>query len=165
MANSKSDQVIELLEKLRISYRIVEHEPVFTVQESSQLLAEKTPVKNLLLEDVASDKAFLVIMSGTDRLDTKNLSSQLGVKKLRFAKPDRLMALLGVTPGSVSLFSLLNAEPGTVELIVDKKLLSAEELGFHPNDNRSTIFLSVENVFNVIEKIFGSSPKILFFSE
>jgi len=160
MAITSPNQIMEFLTQLGVNYRVVEHEPVFTVRESGQVLAEKTPVKNLLIEDISSSKACLVIMSGNDRLDMKHLASQLVVKKLRFSKPDRLMDLLGVTPGSVSLFSLLNAEPGTVELIVDKKLLSAHELGFHPNDNRSTIFIPAKDLVLVARNL-GFEPRVM----
>ena len=130
-----------LLEELDVPYRWVDHEAVYTVEQSLGVLEDKTPIKNLLLQNKTGEY-FLVIMPGTERLDMKLLAQKLNTSKLRFAGADDLMKLLGVTPGSVSLFGLLHDTDNQVQLVVDERLLKADELGFHPNNNTATIFLS-----------------------
>lgn len=134
--------IIDKLEELKINFRIVEHGPVFTVAESKMVMPEKFPVKNLLLKEEKGDRLIFVIMNGDKRLDTKQIATFLGCKKLQFAKPEILKQTLGVEPGSASLFSLLQGGAKDVEVVVDEELLSQPELGFHPNINTETIIIS-----------------------
>ena len=134
-------EITNLLDELKISYRWVDHPPVFTVAESLQHIQGKRPVKNLLLAEKGGGRNVLVIMAGEDRLDPKLIAARLGTKKLHFASADALHRCLGVTPGSVSVFGLINAGATAVEVVVDKKLLNEVELGFHPNVNTATIFI------------------------
>src|SRR5665213_3220856 len=105
---------------LGIAYRVETHAAVFTVAESSVELKGKRPIKNLLLQDDKKRRTFLVIMDGNRQLDMKALAPKLGVRKLRFASPDTLLAKLGVTPGAVSLFGLLHEGSEGVEVAVDQ---------------------------------------------
>jgi Ala-tRNA(Pro) deacylase len=139
----------QTLQNLGIPFRRVAHEAVFTMAESKGVLAEKVPVKNLLLQEEKGDRKILVVMCGDKRLDTKALARTLGTKKLRFASAETLFDSLGVTPGSVSLFSLFHDNSDGVEIVVDQALTAEQEVGFHPNDNTATIFIpgaSVETV-------------------
>jgi Ala-tRNA(Pro) deacylase len=142
----------ELLEELAIPYKWVDHEAVYTVAQSLGVLDEKTPVKNLLLQNKAGDY-FLIIMPGAERLDMKLLAQKLDTSKLQFASADDLMKLLGVAPGSVSLFGLLHDTNNQVQLVVESSLLEADELGFHPNDNTATIFISPANLGHIAHRL------------
>lgn len=133
-----------------IDYAIEEHEPVFTVAESMAVIGDKTPVKNLLLKEEKGDRLVFVIMHGLKRLDTKLVATELGCKKLQFAKPDVLFTTLGVTPGSASLFSLLHEGASGVSVVIDKELLESDKLGFHPNTNDKTYIVSGNDVQKII---------------
>lgn len=135
-------KIEKALNTLGVEYRIEEHEAVFTVAESKKVLTEKVPVKSLLLQERKGDKNVLVIMAGEKRLQSKQVSEALSLKKLEFAKPEKLEQILGVTPGSVSLFGLLHEGSEGLLVVVDEELINVEEIGFHPNDNTSTIFIS-----------------------
>jgi Ala-tRNA(Pro) deacylase len=135
------ETLTQTLRNLGITFRRVEHEAVFTVAESKGVLPEKVPVKNLLLQEEKGDRKVLVVMAGDERMDTKKLARELGTKKLRFANAETLYETLGVTPGSVSLFSLLHDSSDGVEVVVDQTLVHEHEVGFHPNDNTATIFI------------------------
>lgn len=143
--------ILAALDNLGIEYREEEHEAVFTVAESKKVLTEKVPVKSLLLQERKGDRLVLVVMAGDKRLQSKQVSEPLGLKKLEFAKPDVLKQALGVTPGSVSLFGLLHEGSGEVKVIIDEELTQEAELGFHPNDNTSTIFIPGDKLTNFIE--------------
>jgi Ala-tRNA(Pro) deacylase len=142
----------EFLDELAIPYKWVDHEAVYTVAQSLGVLDEKTPVKNLLLQNKLGDY-FLIIMPGAERLDMKLLAQKLNTSKLRFASADDLMQLLGVTPGSVSLFGLLHDTNNQVQLVIERSLLEADELGFHPNDNTATIFISPANLGHIAHRL------------
>lgn len=140
------NQILSKLNAMKVPYRWLDHPPVFTVAESLAVIQKSTPIKNLLLVDKAG-KTFLVIMAGMERLDTKALATRLGSRKLQFADADLLMSTLGVTPGSVSLFSLLHDGAADVTTVIDQNLVqSGVELGFHPNRNTATIFFDGEHL-------------------
>lgn len=132
---------MNVLTHLEIPHRHITHEAVFSVEESLDLLVDKTPLKNLFLKEEKADTTFLVVMAGEQKLNTRQLARKIGAKNLRFAGPELLQEKLGVTPGSVSLFSLLHPDSHEVKLIVDEAIIAEPELGFHPNDNTQTIFI------------------------
>lgn len=146
------DTIFQELDKLGIEYREKTHPAVFTVAESKQHLSEKVPVKSLLLREKRGSEFVLVIMAGDKRLDTNKVSEVMGVKKMMFARPEELKETLGVTPGSVSLFNLLYDKSDRVRVLVDKQLLDESEIGFHPNDNTSTIFIPGKSISAFIDK-------------
>ena len=71
-----------------------------------------------------------------------------------------MMRYLGVKPGSVSLFALVNDANHEVTLFVDRQLLGAEKVSFHPNDNRASLVISRDNMFKFIQKI-GNTYEIV----
>lgn len=144
------EPVFTLLDELKISYRLQEHEAVFTVAESSVKLPEKAPVKTLLLTDEKKERVWMVAMRGLNRLDMKQLARELSVKKLQFVKPELVEGLVGVRPGSVSVFGLLHPGSKNLHVLFDESLLQEPELGFHPNDNTATVFLTPADVQKVI---------------
>jgi Ala-tRNA(Pro) deacylase len=139
-------KITEYLQTSGIVYKVINHEPVYTVAESMLHLPDAYPVKNLLLKEEKGDRCIFVIMKGDERLDTKLVSTKLDTKKLQFAKPDVLLAKLGVEPGSASLFSLLHDGSADVEVVVDSRLISQKEVGFHPSDNTQTIIISGQDI-------------------
>ena len=144
-------KIEEALKSLDIEFRVEQHEAVFTVAESRKVLTDKVPVKSLLLQERKGERNVLVVMAGEKRLQSKQVSEALGLKKLEFAKPDKLKELLDVTPGSVSLFGLLHEGSKGLMVVVDEELIKAEEIGFHPNDNTSTIFIPGNQLTEFVE--------------
>jgi len=143
------------LKNLGIHHNLETHPPVFTVEESMRHMGDKTPVKNLLLKEEKGERLIFVIMHGQQRLDTKRLSAELSAKKLQFAKADLLKKLLGVEPGSASIFSLLyDGENQQIEVVIDAELLHTQKLGFHPNDNTKTYVISGDD----LRQFIGSLP-------
>ena len=144
-------QIISVLNKLGIDYKEQKHPAVFTVAESKRVLREKVPVNNLLLQETGGGKLVLVVMSGDKRLNTRAVSQQFGLGRLEFAKAKVLKQVLGVEPGAVSLFSLIYSGARGVQVLLDEALLGADEVGFHPNDNTETLFISG----SALKKILG----------
>ncbi|MBP9761637.1 hypothetical protein KBD11_01060 [Candidatus Saccharibacteria bacterium] len=144
------EAVFTVLDELNIPYRLQEHQAVFTVAESSRKLPEKVPVKTLLLTDEKKEQVWMVAMRGLNRLNMKILAHELGIKKLQFVKPELVEHLVGVRPGSVSIFGLLHPGSKNLRVLFDESLMQEPELGFHPNDNTATVFLTPADVQKVI---------------
>lgn len=144
------DAVYTFLKGQGLRYRVQEHEAVFRVAESHVLLPEKVPVKTLLVTDDKKERVWMVAMRGLNRLDMKELARAVGAKKLQFVKPERVEDIVGVSPGSVSIFGLLHPGSKNVQVILDESLLYERELGFHPNDNTATVFVKPSDVLKII---------------
>ena len=134
-------QVTSALDALGITYDLYEHPPVFTGDEAALHWAgiDATPVKNLFLRNKKGDRHYLVILGIEELADLRHLVKVIGDDRLSFGSPERLMARLGLTPGSVSPFGLLNDSTHAVRVIVDADLKRAERLIFHPNINTASL--------------------------
>ena len=149
------------LEELGIAAVTVEHEAVFTVEES-QSLRERLPgahTKNLFLVD-KDGRAALVVAKDDTRVDLKSVAKRLGIGRPSFGKPERLLELLGVTPGSVTPFALINDPEGRVAVAVDAALLAFAEVNFHPLENTATTKLATDDFLRFV-RACGHEPLIL----
>lgn len=136
--------VYTVLDELGIRHDRFEHPPVFTAEEAAQHWAgiHGTPVKNLFLRNKKGDRHYLVILGIDKQADLRQLVKVIGDDRLSFGSPERLMARLGLTPGSVSPFGLINDTTKSVTVIIDADLRNAERLIFHPNINTASLAIS-----------------------
>jgi len=134
----------KFLADYQIEYERHDHPPVYTVEDVNRLVpplpAAKT--KNLFLRDNKGKRHFLVVVRDEKRVDLKALPGLLESSRLRFGSADRLKKYLGVDPGSVSLFAVVNDQDNAVEVIMDKGLWESEAFQFHPLVNTSTLVIS-----------------------
>lgn len=137
--------VLDALDALGISYVRHEHPPVATVEEAERHWAglKGAHCKNLFLRNYKGNRHYLVIAPVTRGVDLKRLTAELGEDRLSFASAERLKKWLGVEPGSVSPFGLVNDEAREVRVVCDTALRSAAALGFHPNVNTATLEISL----------------------
>ena len=98
--------------------------------------------KNLFLRNQKGTRHYLVIVQHRKRVDLRGVAEQIGDGKLSFASPERLMTHLGVTPGSVSPFGLINDASHEVRVFLDRDLENATRISFHPNINTVTVVLA-----------------------
>lgn len=148
------EKVYETLKELEIPYEVFRHPAVFTVEEANEH-CQGIPgmgCKNLFLKDNKGKRHFLVVVPDEKSVDIKRLGAKLEVSNLGFASPERLMKYLGLIPGSVSPFGLINDTEGAVEVLVDRVLLDAESVNFHPNVNTATIVVTVEDFKKFLAK-------------
>jgi Ala-tRNA(Pro) deacylase len=141
------------LNTLRIAYERYEHPPVFTVEQAEAHWAgiDATHCKNLFLRNQKGSRHYLVILPASKRADLRAVADQIGDGKLSFASPDRLMTHLGLTPGSVSPFGLINDAHHHVRVVIDADLASAERVAFHPNINTATLALARADLERFLE--------------
>ncbi len=90
-------------------------------------------------------------MDSSHQMDIHDIEKQLHQGKLSFASPERMMKYLGVTPGSVSLFTLLNDVNHEVILFVDESLKLSKKVSFHPNDNTASLIISSKDMLKFID--------------
>src|SRR5262245_62544411 len=149
------------LQELGIDSVTTEHEPIFTVEQSTGLRAtlQGAHTKNLFLDD---RNGSLVLVSAKDdtRVDLKTLAKTLGAGRFSFGKPELLAEVLGVTPGSVTPFALLNDKSRRVTVIVDAELLKFDEVNFHPLENNATTRIKARDLIRFIEAC-GHKPQVL----
>lgn len=136
------EESLEFLERLGIDYELVKHKAVYTIEEAIAELPGRTEIKNLFIQDDKGKRQYLVCMPGLKRLDLKVLAAELGEKRLRFCSPEKVENMLGVKPGSVSIFCCLNQNSSHVRIVFDEDLFTEKELGFHPIVNTATVFIS-----------------------
>jgi Ala-tRNA(Pro) deacylase len=152
----------EFLRRHGIEAERHEHPAVMTVEESERLVP-KLPgakTKNLFLRDKKGARHLLVTVPHDLAVDLKVLGSTLGVDRLGFASPDRLMKHLGVTPGSVSLLGLVNDAEHGVEFVIDRGLWEAAAVHAHPLVNTATMVIPHAQLERFLAAT-GHSPRIV----
>ncbi len=143
MTPATPEDLFRHLDGLGIAHQTHWHDPVFTVAES-QALRGTLPgghSKNLFLKNKKGD-LWLVTASEDAAVDLKALTKTLEAGRLSFGKPDLLMEVLGVEPGSVTPFALINDRDHRVTFVIDQRLMTIEPLHFHPLTNRATTAVS-----------------------
>jgi Ala-tRNA(Pro) deacylase len=150
----QEQRVGDYLASLGIAAERHNHPPVATVEDGEVHWAgiDATHCKNLFLRNQKGTRHYLVILMHTKRADLRAIADQIGDGKLSFASPDRLMTHLGVTPGSVSPFGLINDAEHHVRVFLDRDLKSAARVSFHPNINTATWVLAWDDC----ERFLGS---------
>ena len=147
------DDLIRMLKDNGFEYFVEEHAPLFTVEDSKLLRGqiEGAHSKNLFLKD-AKANFFLISIEESASIDLKKTMQQIQSKKLSFAKPEYLQDILGIEPGSVSPFALLNDTKKQVKFYLDRFFLDSETVNFHPLINTATVNISPQNLIELIEK-------------
>ncbi len=137
------DELFERLEALGIETRTHRHAPVFTVEESRRLRGDLAGghCKSLFFKD-KKGALWLVVTLEERGLDLKTLHRRIGAARLSFAKPELLWEVLGVRPGAVTPFALINDAEGRVNVVLDADMLEHDPLNYHPLENDATTAIS-----------------------
>lgn len=157
--------LIELLKELGIQIRTYRHPPVRTVGESQRQRGNipGAHCKNLFLKDKRG--AFFLVITLEDRkIDLKKLAALICGARLSFGRAEIMMDLLGVQPGAVSPFALINKSASNVQVIIDQDLVSLEVLNFHPLTNEATTAIVPHDLINFV-RACGHEPKIIEFGD
>jgi Ala-tRNA(Pro) deacylase len=148
MAEVREQKVYEALAGLGIAYARRDHPPVFTVEEAAFHWRgiPGAHCKNLFLRNKKGNHHYLVVAECSKRVDLKTLAKVFHDDRLSFASDERMMRLLGLEPGSVSPFGLLQDENREVIVVLDEDLAAAEAVSFHPNVNTATLTVSYSDL-------------------
>ncbi|MBL4804395.1 MAG: prolyl-tRNA synthetase associated domain-containing protein [Alphaproteobacteria bacterium] len=158
---TQPEELLELLQQLDIEYKYYEHEAVFTVEESSKIKEEMpgTHCRNLYLRD-KKKKNFLVVAANETEVDLKTLQEKIECGRLSFGSADRLWQFLGIRPGSVCPFTVINDTDHEVQVVLDAYMMKQECVHYHPLDNTMTIGLSPDDLLKFFDHT-GHEPIIL----
>lgn len=146
------DDLFAFLDELKIAHDTREHEPTFTVAQGRALKASMPGghTKNLFLKD--KDGALVLVSAWSEsELKLNRLHRELGTRRLSFGDPILMYEALGVQPGSVTAFSLMNDKSGKVRFVLDQALAEFEQVNFHPLINTATTGIETPNLFRFVE--------------
>lgn len=151
--NKSTNDVLTLLQQLSIPFELIEHPPVFTTEEADRYIEglEGARTKSLFLTNKKKTAYYLLIMDDTKRLDMEAFKELVGETRIKMASPDNLMEKMKLTPGTVSIFGLLNDPDKDIHVYFTKEVLAEVRMSFHPNDNTKTLFLATQDILNMVE--------------
>ena len=155
-------EVMEKLAEKNIEVQLVEHEAAITMEDADRFI-EGIPgvrTKTLFLMNKKKTKFYLLIMDEDKRLDMTAFKELVDDRQLKMASEEMLYEKLGLQPGVVSPFGLLNDKDGDVEVYIDKDIADEERMCFHPNTNEKTVFINTVDLYSFLENI-GYPAKIV----
>lgn len=154
-------QLFAYLDGLNIATVTYEHAAVFTVEESIEVehAIAGGHTKNLFLKD-AKGALFLVIAESRAAVDLRALARRLGAGRFSFGRADLLSEVLGVTPGSVTAFALVNDVEGRVTAVIDATLLRHDAINCHPLENTATTSIARDDLLRFI-RATGHEPIVV----
>ena len=163
MAATPKD-LFAFLDGLGIAHTTHEHAAAFTVSESAELKATLPGghSKNLFMKD-KDNNILLISAEAHEQLKLNQLHKVIGTRRLSFASADLMHELLGVAPGSVTAFSLMNESASPVRFIISEKLYAHDPINFHPLENTATTAIARAD-FNRFIEATGRTLEVFDFS-
>lgn len=158
------DDLFAYLDAIDISHATVEHREVFTVEDGEDI-KQNLPgghSKNLFLKD-KKGRLFLISALGNTKIRLNQLHKVLGCARLSFASAELLCDVLGVTPGSVTAFALINDTEEKVTFVIDNALLQTDPVNFHPLKNNATTAILAKDLVLFAKKT-GHEPVLIDFA-
>ena len=155
-------KVFEKLDQLDIPYDIHEHPPLETIEVALEYWKhiDSMHCKNLFFRNHKGNRHYLVIIKDTTPFSIRSLEQKLKQGKLSFGSEKRLMKYLGIKPGSVSPFGLINDTEHHVHVFMDQQLQTADKISFHPNDNTASLVIAFSDLLNFF-KLMGNSYEFI----
>jgi Ala-tRNA(Pro) deacylase len=158
-------ELLDYLATLNIQTTCYFHEPLFTCEQARKVVQELSipgaECKNLFLKD-DNKKYYLVVALADTKIELKKLAQTLNAPKLRFANSDELKQYLGVEPGSVTPFGLINDTAHIIQIILDAQLFAYDLLGFHPLRNDATLTITPSDLQKFISACQNITVKLDF---
>jgi len=155
------DQLFARLDALGIDHKTYTHPPVFTVAEAVALRGQLPGghCKSLFLTDKKGG-LWLVVALEERRVDLKGLADALAAPRFSFGNAELLYEVLGVRPGSVTPFALVNDGDGRVTVVLDRAMLDHDPLNYHPLENDRTTAIAPADLLRFIAAC-GHTPRIV----
>lgn len=174
-------RVYELLDSIGVEYDRLDHEAAMTMEVCAEINAafgrmtleefnaedniERTKhaiiCKNLFLCNRQRTKFYLLMIPGDKKFLTKNLSAQINSARLSFAGEEDMLRYLDITPGSVSVFGLMNDSENSVQLLIDSDVLQSEYVGCHPCINTSSLRMKTKDLIEKILPAIHHEPVVV----
>lgn len=155
-------KLFEFFDALGILHQTYHHNPLFTCDDVCTVEVPAPHTKNLFLKD-DKQRLWLVSALQSTKIDLKALAKKLDAKGLRFAQPELLLENLGVEPGSVTWFALINDEKKVVHPVLDQRLFDAKVTCFHPLKNDATTVIASQDLMTFAEAL-GREYQVIDFN-
>ncbi|MBR5849948.1 MAG: prolyl-tRNA synthetase associated domain-containing protein [Alistipes sp.] len=158
MVTERMQVVFDFLDRHEIRYTWYEHPEAPTIEIARQYWRadDSKHCKNLFFRNHKGNRHYLVCFDAEQSLAIRDLEQRLRQGKLTFASEERMERWLGLRPGSVSPFGLINDPEQHVHLFLDAQLRNYPALSFHPNDNRATVVIELKEFLRYLEKVGNS---------
>lgn len=155
------DELMARLKRLGIATTTVEHPPLHTVEQSRALRGDIPGghTKNLFLK-CKKGALWLVVALEDEPIDLKRLHERIGSGRLSFGRAELLLEVLGVPPGSVTPFSLVNDTEKRVNVVLDERMMAIETLNFHPLANTATTSIASGDLMRFVRDC-GHEPRVV----
>lgn len=146
------EELLNVLNQIGIEYTNHEHPAVYTVEEADlhHEGIEGAHSKNLFFKDKKKN-LFLVVTLSDKPIRIKEVAQKIGAKNMSFAKPDLLAEVLGIIPGAVTPFAVINDQNHAVKVILDEEMMGNQFLNFHPLVNTATTTISSKDLIKFME--------------
>ncbi len=145
-------KIFDILDTLEIEYTNYEHQPVHSCEEAKGVDIPGYRVKSLLLRNKKATNFYMVVLPDNKKLDTNIIRAIFDDSKMSFASPERMMEKIGLKPGSVSPFALINNEERDIKVVFDAQVKD-QLIGFHPLQNDNTVVLEMSCVEHFLENL------------
>jgi Ala-tRNA(Pro) deacylase len=159
----KEMETYDILEKLNIPFKRVDHYPAASSEECAEIEAVlgMEICKNLFLCNQSKTEFYLYVLPGSKKFVTREVSKQIGTSRLSFGDAAFMKELLNVTPGSVSIFGLMYDKGHKINLLLDREIVGSEFVCFHPCINTSTLRLKTSDILEKFLPYTGHRPVIV----
>ena len=160
-----TENITKMLIDKGIKFELIEHKPVYTIEDMLELdldkkgtiimfqllLHKKAPTqKNRLLSNETGREHYLFILKNDRMVSVKELQKLIGSTNLSFASEERLKKHLGLEKGAVTPFGVFNDKEKHVVVYFDSALENAASIGFHPNVNTATLYISFKDIYKLL---------------
>ena len=164
---ARRQKVLAKLDELGISYDMYEHPPLPTIEMALEYWKDlpSTHCKNLFFRNHKGNKHYLVVFECHQQMAIHQIEKMLKQGKLSFASEQRMEKYLGLRPGSVSPFGLINDVNREVKLFLDKNLQQTPRLSFHPNDNTASLVVKNEDFMRFLQDWGGEYEFLNLYEE
>jgi Ala-tRNA(Pro) deacylase len=155
------DDLFAFLDRLGIAHPTITHPPMFTVEEAKRLRGALSGghTKNLFLKD-KRDAVFLVVALEHAAIELKTLHHRLGAARFSFGSADLMRALIGVEPGAVTPFGVINDTGRRVTVVLDEAMMGHGTLNYHPLVNTMTTSIGRDDLVKFL-RATGHEPRIM----
>ena len=156
----KEQRIYQFLDDLGIDYVYLDHQEEYSMGDAADAdeAIGVVGAKNVFLHDKKRRNYLLILVNGTKRIDLKQIEELTGLKKLSFCNEIDLDEVLGLTPGAVTPFGLLNDTEDRVRLIIDESLRDEELFAMHPCVNTVTVRMSNRDFMDKVIPAMGHEP-------
>ena len=147
------NETYQYLTEKGIEFEITNHRAVFSMEEADtiEIPYPEWDAKNLFIRDDKKQNYYLITVRGDKRVDLKEFRKQNGLRPLSFASADDLLAIMELTPGSVTPLGILADKGNKIYYYLDEEF-EGNLIGVHPNDNTATIWLQADEMMRLIKE-------------